>query len=109
MKTKPIEFEPEPASDLDARLQNSIRSWREVHSELVDQREEVLTQQQVADLLEITQPAVSVFENSNSLGTQIGTIISYAAAIGLEVEFRIKDAGYPDLPEMAREDGPLQD
>ena len=90
MKSRPIKFEPEPTSDLDARLQSSIRSWRKLHSELVDQRVQVLTQQQAADLLEITQPAVSVFENSNSLGTQIGTIISYAAALGLEVEFKIK-------------------
>lgn len=92
MKSIPIQFEPGPTSDLDARLQSSIRSWRELHSELVDQREQVLTQQQVADLLEITQPAISVFENSNSLGTQIGTTISYAAALGLEVEFKIKKA-----------------
>lgn len=90
MKAKPIELELQPASDLDARLQSSIRSWRDLHSWLVDQREEVLTQQQVAELLEITQPAVSVFENSNSLGTQIGTLISYAAATGLELEFRVK-------------------
>ena len=90
MKSRPIKFEPEPTSDLDARLQSSIRSWRKLHSELVDQRVQVLTQQQAADLLEITQPAVSVFESSNSLGTQIGTIISYAAALGLEVEFKIK-------------------
>lgn len=89
MKARPIELELQPASDLDARMQSSIRSWRKLHSELVDQREQILTQQQVAEILEITQPAVSVFENSNSLGTQIGTIISYAAALGLEIEIKV--------------------
>jgi len=58
-----------------------------------------LTQRELAGHLEITQPAVSVFENSNTLATQIDTIISYAAALGLEVEFSLKKADYPDLPE----------
>ena len=49
--------------------------------------------------MEITQPAVSVFENSNTLATQIGTLISYAAALGFEIEFSLKKADYPDLPE----------
>lgn len=96
MKTQAIALKLQPARDLDARLQNSIRSWREVHSQLVDHREEVVTQQQVADLLDITQPAVSVFENGNSLGTQVGTIISYAAALGLEIEFKVKKADNSD-------------
>lgn len=90
MTTQPIEFEPDPTSAFDESLQSSIRSWRQLHSVLVDKREEALTQQQVADALEITQPAVSVFENSNSLGTKMGTLISYAAALGLEIDFNVK-------------------
>lgn len=77
-----------------------MRSWFDLHNTLTDHREANLTQQQVADKLEITQPAVSVFENSNSLATQIGTLISYAAAVGLEIEFSVRKASYPELPEQ---------
>lgn len=107
MEAIPVNLEPKTA--FTARIDASLESWFQLHNTLTDHREASRTQQSVADILEITQPAVSVFEKSNGLGTQIGTIISYAAAIGLEVEFKVKEAGYPDLPEMAREDGPLQD
>lgn len=99
MEPNLIQFSLEPATALDARMQHSIRAWRDLHSKLVDERSKDATQQEVASLLEITQPAVSVFEKSNSLGAQIGTIISYAAAIGLEIEFKVRKAEYPDLPE----------
>lgn len=64
-----------------------------------DRQSKRLTQRELAAKLEITQPAVSVFENSNTLATQIGTVISYAAALGYEVEFSLKKADYPELPE----------
>ena len=106
MKAVPLNLEPK--SELAARIDASLESWFQLHNALTDHREASCTQQSVADKLEITQPAVSVFEKSNGLGTQIGTIISYAAAIGLEVEFRVKKAGYPSLPESAAETGPFQ-
>jgi predicted XRE-type DNA-binding protein len=106
---RPIPVNLEPKSQMAARIDASLGSWFQLHNALTDHREDTCTQQLVADRLEITQPAVSVFEKSNGLGTQIGTIISYAAAIGLEVEFRFKEASYPDLPEASREGGPFQD
>lgn len=84
----------------EARLGASIRAWYLLQSELVDTRvASGVTQKQLGEKLNITQPAVSVFESSNTLATQIGTIISYAAALGLEVEFSLKKTQYPDLPE----------
>lgn len=105
MKPRPATFEPKSA--VSSRMDASLESWFQLHNALTDHREKSCTQQSVADKLEITQPAVSVFEKSNALGTQIGTIISYAAAIGLEVEFRVREANYPGLPEMASENGPF--
>ena len=98
MVTKDNIFASQNAQEV--RLGNSIDSWYKLHSVLVEERAaHTLTQQKLADRLSITQPAVSVFENSNTLATQIGTIISYAAALGLEVEFSLKKAEYPNLPE----------
>ena len=104
---KAIHVNLEPNSALAARIDKSLESWFQLHNSLTDHREVVCTQQEVASLLEITQPAVSVFENSNSLGTQVGTIISYAAAIGLEIEFSVKKASYPELPETSTSNGPF--
>lgn len=100
MKAREIDLLPKSA--LSARTRSSLGSWYDLHGALVDARtEQQLTQSELAQRLEVTQPAVSVFENSNTLATQIGTIISYAAALGLEVEFSLKKADYPDLPESS--------
>ena len=97
---KPVEWDMSPRSKYGARLRSSIGAWYQLHGELVHERHSKrLTQRELAGHLEITQPAVSVFENSNTLATQIGTVISYAAALGYEVEFSLKKADYPDLPE----------
>ena len=97
---KPVEWDLRPRSKYGARLRSSIAAWYQLHGELVDDRQSKrLTQRELAAKLEITQPAVSVFENSNTLATQIGTLISYAAALGFEIEFSLKKADYPDLPE----------
>lgn len=94
------EWDLEPKTALDTRIHASLGSWYDLHGNLVDSRtEQTITQSELAKRLEITQPAVSAFENSNTLATQIDTIISYAAALGLEVEFSLKKADYPDLPE----------
>ena len=106
MKAIPVNLEPNSA--LAARIDKSLDSWFQLHNSLTEHREALCTQQEVANLLEISQPAVSVFENSNSLGTQVGTIISYAAAIGLEIEFSVRKASYPKLPETASSDDPFQ-
>ena len=97
---KPVEWDLRPRSKYGARLRSSIAAWYQLHGELVDDRQSKrLTQRELAAKLEITQPAVSVFENSNTLATQIGTVISYAAALGYEVEFSLKKADYPELHE----------
>ncbi len=97
---KPVEWDLRPKSKYGARFRSSIAAWYQLHGELVDDRQSKrLTQRELAAKLEITQPAVSVFENSNTLATQIGTVISYAAALGYEVEFSLKKADYPELPE----------
>lgn len=89
-----------PGNALEKRLDLSIGAWHDLHSSMVEARSELAeTQSTIASRLGITQPAVSVFENSNSLATQIGTIISYAAALGFELEFSLKRADYPDLPQ----------
>lgn len=106
MKAIPVSLEPNSA--LAARIDKSLSSWFQLHNALTDYRAAVCTQQEVASLLEITQPAVSVFENSDSLGTQVGTIIGYAAAIGLEIEFSVKTASYPELPETSSSNDPFQ-
>lgn len=105
MKAIPVNLEPNSA--LAARIDKSLDSWFQLHNSLTEHREALCTQQEVANLLEISQPAVSVFENSNSLGTQVGTIISYAAAIGLEIEFSVRKASYPKLPETSSSDAPF--
>jgi len=90
-----------PRSAVEARMDAGLESWYSMHSSLVDERlTQGLSQAAVAQKLGITQPAISVFENSSSLATQIGTLINFAAAIGLEIEFSVKKADYPDLPEL---------
>lgn len=103
MQARQVDLSPRSAKS--ARLRSSIGSWYDLHGDLVDARgNQRVTQQELAKRLGVTQPAVSVFENSNSLATQIETIISYAAALGMEVEFSLKKTEYPDLPESGVEE-----
>jgi DNA-binding XRE family transcriptional regulator len=72
--------------------------WLDFHSLLVDTREELgLTQQQVADRLGITQPAVSVFEDG-STGIRIQSVLNYASALGLELQLSVKPAAKDSQP-----------
>jgi DNA-binding XRE family transcriptional regulator len=64
--------------------------WLDFHSMLLDARIELgLTQQQLADRLGVTQPAISAFEDG-STGIKIQTILSYASALGLELQLSVK-------------------
>lgn len=93
-------FELTPKSGYEARYRASYRSFLDFHNALTDHREnKKTTQREVAKILGSSQPAVSNFEANNSTATLISTLISYAAAVGLEVEFVVKEATYPDLPE----------
>jgi DNA-binding XRE family transcriptional regulator len=88
---KPATINLEPGNAIQAAMVESIESWGELHNALTDFRNESgVTQAQVAKDLEISQPAVSSFENENSLGVQIKTVISYAAALGLKINFSIE-------------------
>ena len=63
--------------------------WLDFHSMLLDARiEQGLTQQQLADRLGISQPAVSVFEDG-STGIKVQSILNYASALGLEVSLSV--------------------
>lgn len=94
---KPHEFNLDPETAFDAAAMDSAGSWFELHNQLVDHRSAVkLTQASVADVLNITQPAVSVFEGNNSLDTKLRTIIEYAAAIGLKINFSVEKVNWPE-------------
>ena len=88
---KPAILNVEPSNALQAAMMESIDSWYEMHNALTDFRSESgVTQAEVAKDLEISQPAVSAFENENSLGVQLKTVISYAAALGLKINFSVE-------------------
>jgi DNA-binding XRE family transcriptional regulator len=66
--------------------------WLDFHADLVDKRIELgLTQQQVADRLGISQPAISVFEDG-STGIKVQSILNYASALGLELNLSVRKA-----------------
>jgi predicted XRE-type DNA-binding protein len=94
---KPQEWDLSPKSAFDAAAGDSIESWFDLHNALTDKREELeLTQQQVAEVLSVSQPAVSAFENSNATATKIGTVINYAAALGLRINFSIERVSWKE-------------
>jgi len=96
MNALPLNLTPKTA--ISARMRASLESWYGLQNALTDHRGKNMTQQQAADRLQVTQPAVSAFENNND-DAKISTLISYAAAIGLEIEFSVRKADYPDLPK----------
>jgi predicted XRE-type DNA-binding protein len=94
------ELSLKPKTSHGARYGSSYENYLELHNALTDHREQSgLTQAQVANKLGVSQPAVSNFEGNNSSATMISTLISYAAAVGLEIEFSLRTANYPELPQ----------
>jgi predicted XRE-type DNA-binding protein len=94
------EISLEPKSAYAARYGSSYGNFLDLHDALIEHREATgLTQAKVAQNQGISQPAVSNFEGSNSSAVMISTLISYAAAVGLEIEFNVKKTDYPDLPQ----------
>lgn len=82
-----------------ASMLESIDAWQNFHNTLTDHRQGAgITQTAVAQTLGITQPSVSAFE-SNNYDAKISTLISYAAALGLQIEFSVREANYPELPK----------
>jgi len=95
---KPAILNVEPSNALQAAMMESIDSWYEMHNALTDFRSESgVTQAEVAKDLEISQPAVSAFENENSLGVQLKTVISYAAALGLKINFSVERVNWKEI------------
>lgn len=93
MKMNPIDLSPK--SELEFAMRQSIGDWLAFHNLLTDQRlASKLTQQEVADTLGITQPAISVFEGNNS-DAKISTLVSYAAALGLKINFSVEKVTWP--------------
>lgn len=89
----PIDLSPK--SELEFAMRQSIGDWLAFHNLLTDQRlASKLTQQEVADTLGITQPAISVFEGNNS-DAKISTLVSYAAALGLKITFSVEKVTWP--------------
>jgi transcriptional regulator with XRE-family HTH domain len=94
---KPNLWDLSPGNAFDAAAGDSIESWFDLHNALTDKREELeLTQQQVADILRVSQPAISAFENSNATATKIGTVINYAAALGLKINFSVEKVSWKE-------------
>lgn len=86
-----------PQNETEAAARASIASWFNLHNAMTDQRLAMkLTQHQVAEKLEISQPAVSAFENNNSLDTQLRTFINYAAALGLKINFSVERVSWKE-------------
>jgi predicted XRE-type DNA-binding protein len=93
MRINPIDLSPK--SELEFAMRQSIGDWLAFHNLLTDQRlASKLTQQEVADTLGITQPAISVFEGNNS-DAKISTLVSYAAALGLKINFSVEKVTWP--------------
>jgi DNA-binding XRE family transcriptional regulator len=70
---------------------HNIGGWMDFHASLVDLRiEKGMTQAEVAQILGISQPAVSQFEKVTSI-PHVGTVLAYALAIGAKLNFSIAD------------------
>lgn len=73
--------------------------WLDFHARLLDARlEQGLTQQQLADRLGVTQPAISAFEDGGT-GIKIQSILSYASALGLELQLSVRPAARDQQPK----------
>jgi predicted XRE-type DNA-binding protein len=93
---RPHVWDLSPKNDFDAAAADSMDSWFALHDALTDTRAELeLTQQQIADILKVSQPAISAFENSNATATHISTVINYAAALGLKINFSVEKVSWP--------------
>lgn len=76
---------------MQSQIISSLRNFEALQDSFSRARlEQGKSQQQVADLLGITQPAVSAFESSGS-AVKIQTLILFAAAYGLELDFILRD------------------
>lgn len=76
-----------PRDELEAVMLRSLENFHNLQDALLAARQAAgLSQTDIARLLGMTQPAVSAFESSGS-ETKILTLITFAAAIGVEIQF----------------------
>ena len=76
-----------PRNELEATMLASLQNFHKLQDDLLDARHSLnLSQTDVARILGMTQPAVSAFESSGS-ETKILTLITFAAAVGVEIQF----------------------
>jgi len=69
----------------------NLASWHEFRLAMIRHREQSgITQQELADRLGITQSAVSQFESFGG-NPRLMTIIAYAQALNLQIDFVISD------------------
>jgi len=79
----------QPRTDQDRAHFAALGSFRDAQDALIALREQLgLTQSDVAKRLGTSQPMISKIENSQT-GLQVGSLISYAAAIGASVRFEL--------------------
>jgi DNA-binding transcriptional regulator YiaG len=79
----------QPRNDQERALFAALGSYRTAQDALIELREQLgLTQSDIAERLGTSQPMVSKIENSQT-GLQIGSFISYAAAIGASIRFEV--------------------
>lgn len=89
MEIKPEDFAPR--NELEATMLASLQNFHKLQDDLLDARHSLsLSQVDVARILGMTQPAVSAFESSGS-ETKILTLITFAAAVGVEIEFVMRN------------------
>lgn len=79
----------QPKTDQERAHFAALGSFREAQDALIALREQLgLTQSDVAKRLGTSQPMISKIENSQT-GLQVGSLITYAAAIGASVRFEL--------------------
>jgi transcriptional regulator with XRE-family HTH domain len=82
--------ELEPGTPQDKALAASLESFRELQNGLFDIRIATnLTQAELADRLGCSQPMVSKIEASQA-GIRVGTLLHYAASLGLAIKFEVE-------------------
>lgn len=85
--------EIEPRTPQDKALAASLEAFRELQNQLFDIRIATdLTQTQLAERIGCSQPMVSKIEASQA-GIRVGTLLHYAASLGLTVKFEVEAIG----------------
>ena len=88
MEIKPEDFAPR--NELESAMLASLQNFHKLQDDLLDARHSLnLSQTDIARILGMTQPAVSAFESSGS-ETKILTLITFAAAVGVEIQFEMR-------------------